>query len=176
MKAYSTIIIIFFLSLNWGYAQTHGRIKVQVVKENAEIDGLVKLILDPKTPVKAIYGDTNQAINCISIRFERHKDGKRYSFLVGTETPVGINHLINTIIKKDNFGYFKYKNYDVFIWSSGNLNKFVRETSEIKTFNYIYTINNLPHPSINSDVVKLWSYIYEKGHFSVATSPFVDGL
>src|ERR1700744_431901 len=150
MKAYPTIIILFFLSLNWSYAQTHVRIKVPIVKENAEIDGLVKLILDPKTPAKAIYDDTNQNINCISIRFERHKDGKRYSFLVGTETPLGINHLINTISKKDNFGYFRYKKYDVFIWSSGNLNTFIRETSETKTFNYIYTTNDLPR---YSDVV-----------------------
>lgn len=172
MRLICITCILIYLNVSLGYAQN--RISVPVLKENKSIDKLMNIILDPKNPNKFVRSN-NSTDSCFMLNFFKSGDNV-FSFQIEKNTKAVIDTIINLrTYNHNNVGYFRYRNYKVFVYAMGSFYDFFKQTSDLATFDFINKTSGIYGLSDEYYLV-MWHYQYANGRFSVEGPPPVKQL
>ena len=166
MKFSLVIIVFVVLGSRFGFAQTHEKISIPVLKQSKMIDQLMDMILDPKNQ-KSHFVRSDVAGCCFMITLGKVQDNY-FTFEINKHTDTVTNILINGMeVEKDYFGYFPYKKYKVFVWADAGFGNFFYKTGAKTTFDFVDQLQH-PDPLGNEGyILAQWHYQYKDGHFSV---------
>ena len=173
MKLLICTFLLISLGINASYGQSAEKIAVPVLKEDAKIDKLMDIVLNPKN-ADEYDRDKNSRDSCLFIIF--FKSANHSSFQIEKNTKPVSNMLANRfIINKGSFGCFLYKNYKVFVLAVNGFYDFFKLTNENKAFDFVYKSQSNA-PFVYEHYLAIWHYQYENGRFSVEGPPEVKEL
>jgi hypothetical protein len=175
MKSFFSFLLLLSINLSFGYAQSREKIAIPVLKEDKRIDQLMDIVLNPKNEDKFERVKSPIDSSCFIIDFL--KDGDNYfSIQIEKNTKPVTNILLNGMeIEKDHVGYFQYRKHKIFVWADVGFYDFFNKTSETKTFDFVYKLQN-PDALGNEYFLAIWHYQYKNSHFSVEGPPRVMKL
>jgi len=177
---YCILFLYVVIGIKQSYGQAHEKISIPILKESSKIDSLIDLILDPGTapqfnsrgkPFKGRWIDIYfGAIHYKLVGFERRE---QLGFNLRTSSNFVINYYINDYVKRQvNFGYFKYRRYNILVHFESALPDFFRITEDTISFKYVYALGpNEPLPIrllVMPPGTRVWVYDYTDGHFEPA--------
>ncbi|MDB5136777.1 MAG: hypothetical protein JWP37_3380 [Mucilaginibacter sp.] len=157
------------LSLTFSYGQSKEPTPVVILKESKKIDQLMDIVLDPKN---ADEGDRDKTSTDSCFFIVSFKSPDHFSFQIEKNTKPVTNMLANGFVDNKGFGYFRYRNYKIFVFAVDGFYDFFYTTIERKTFDFVYKFKS-PAPFDYQHYLAIWHYQYEKGHFSEERPPTI---
>ena len=80
--------------------------------------------------------------------------------------------LANRFVDNKGFGFFRYKNYKIFVLAVDGFYDFFSATIENETFDFVYKFKS-PAAFDYQHYLAIWHYQYDKGHFSEEGPPAI---
>jgi len=169
MKMFFAFILILLINLNFAFAQTKQTIKIPVFRENGIIDSFIDTALT-QDAIKNVYGNKPIDKDIWAVMYIAVVGGVPY-FSIGIDNKIGVNFSVNIIShEKLSCGYFKYKNFKVFVWANDSLKDFFSKTDKFESFDSVSDLNKAPTIILPPNGS---SYDYKDGHFVIDNPPAV---
>ncbi|QKJ31595.1 hypothetical protein HQ865_18100 [Mucilaginibacter mali] len=160
MKKLVTLCLLIFTIFSAGYGQTIEKIAIPVLKEDPKVDKLMDIILGAK---KAVDQNTSYILELF-----KGNDGS-YAYQVKKIDKADINIMVNQRIGRLDMGCFKYRKYDIIVWTNSDFSDLITKTSQSITLDTVYKLGSVSSKTPRD--FDVWHYLYQNGRFVTEDGP-----
>lgn len=168
MKSFSALLLLFCFISNNSYCQKSNHLTIPNVKESVTVDSLIEFILRGNATILGKPSNYRWIIFDI-----QYKGTNNYHFTASKNSENFINFSVNRLINnKTPFGYFKYKNFYVYLLENKDFDIFYKRTSKSTVFSFLHKLKNLePTNEIKMEKLTFWDYDYKNGRVLPVNAP-----